>query len=279
MKHSYQQLLFNALKLLGLIVVTFFIYAGEFALAEDSSEVRKQLFQKAQATFNQAQQLTGNERKLVMLKAASQFSSLVEDKGIENGYLLYNIGNSYHEAGEKGKAILYYKRAKRLIPGFSDLDFNLNTAKQELNTISESKNWWSDIVKSVVFWHYMFDYTTRRALTILAFISFWLVLAVSVSVKSVIIRGGVIASLAATIAFGSSFLVSGYQINVVTSGVIIEQQVQVRKGPGISYEPIYEQPLSEGTEFDLVEVHGEWWKVKLLNEDEVWVKAADAELI
>lgn len=261
-----------------LIVLFISLLFSSHSLAESNAD-KKLLFQKAQATFNQAQTLKGNERRLVMLKAASQFEALVLGHNIKNGYLFYNIGNAYFEAGEKGKAILNYRRAERLIPGFSDLQSNLSSVKQDLSTPEAQKSWWGDIVKSVAFWHYMFDYSTRRIASAVVFVLFWLCLALMVLYKSGILKALTVLWTVLTLALGSSYLISAFELNVETAGVVIKQQTMVRKGPGASYEPMYSQAISEGTEFRLLEVQGEWWRIKLANNDEVWIKAIEAELI
>ena len=271
----------NRLKFIRLIfyaVGILFLGYSQTVLAEASKE-QKQLFQKAQATFSQAQTLSGEDRKFMMIKAANQFEALVTDDHIENGYLLYNIGNAYYEAGENGKAILYYRRAERLVPGFPDLQANLQTVRQQVKAPEAKKAWWSEIVKSIFFWHYIIDYSTRMVASIVAFVLIWFFLILAIFFRSALIKAGVVSSLVITIAFGSSFLLSAYQLHLVKTGVIVDSQVQVRKGPGVSYESIYEQPLPQGTEFDLLETHGDWWKIRLLNGDEAWVKGSEAEII
>ncbi len=46
------------------------------------------------------------------------------DQGLESGNLYFNLANSYFKKGELGMAILNFERAKRLIPGDSDLKAN-----------------------------------------------------------------------------------------------------------------------------------------------------------
>lgn len=60
-------------------------------------------------------------------KAAELYRRLY-DAGYYDGNLLYNLGNTYFKLGLKGRAILYYERAKRLIPGDADLKANLSYA-------------------------------------------------------------------------------------------------------------------------------------------------------
>ena len=51
-------------------------------------------------------------------------------QGIKNPYLYYNIGNAYIKAGDIGRAILWYERAKKEIPLDPDLRFNLEYARE-----------------------------------------------------------------------------------------------------------------------------------------------------
>lgn len=72
-------------------------------------------------------------------KAASIFEALA-GSGIRNPDLFFNAGNAWLKAGETGKAVLWYERAKLLSPGDPDLRFNLEQAldkvtdKEELQT-------------------------------------------------------------------------------------------------------------------------------------------------
>ncbi len=243
-------------------------------LADELSEA-KAIFSEAQATFSKGLEQDEENKHYTMLKAAGQFQTLIDEFGIVSGALYYNIGNAYFEAGDKGRAILNYRRAERLIPGFTDLKNNLSQARQDLNLPAENQSWWSGIVKSVLFWHYMLDYADRRTAFIVAFVAFWVLLSVMVFYRSLLLRTGIVATLIALIGFGGSFLYSSYLLYFVPSGVVIEHQVIVRKGPGKSYEKFYEQALPGGTEFRFLEQQGDWWKVRLLNKEEVWLKNSD----
>ncbi|MEG1611807.1 MAG: tetratricopeptide repeat protein [Alistipes sp.] len=50
-------------------------------------------------------------------------------QGLASGKLYYNIGNAYFKEGNLSKAILFYNRAQRLIPGNVDVNYNLDVAK------------------------------------------------------------------------------------------------------------------------------------------------------
>jgi len=59
--------------------------------------------------------------------AANIFETLI-NQGETNGYLYYNLGNTYMRLGNKGSAILNYLRAKLLLPRNENLDANLRYA-------------------------------------------------------------------------------------------------------------------------------------------------------
>ena len=52
------------------------------------------------------------------------------DHGVESASLHYNLGNAYFKAGDLGRAVLSYSRARRLAPDDEDLIHNLNFARQ-----------------------------------------------------------------------------------------------------------------------------------------------------
>jgi len=51
--------------------------------------------------------------------------------GLESGPLHFNVGNARLRAGDRGRAVLAYERAWRLIPGDADLAANLRFAKED----------------------------------------------------------------------------------------------------------------------------------------------------
>jgi tetratricopeptide (TPR) repeat protein len=60
--------------------------------------------------------------------AAQEYEQLLRS-GLESGNLYFNLANAYFKAGERGRAILNYERARRLMPGDPDLAANLSYAQ------------------------------------------------------------------------------------------------------------------------------------------------------
>ena len=239
----------------------------------------KKVFQEAQTTFEKALTLKSETKQKQMLKAARQFVAIMAERDIKNGYLYYNIGNAYYEAGKKGKALVNYKRANRYLSGLEELNNNIQQVTSDLEINIVSKSWWQNFKKDLFFWHYIIDYHSRRVVFIVTFIAFWALMCVMVLKKNIVLNTIVMAVLFATICFGTSFLISFYQIHYLKEGVIILEQTETRKGPSLSYEAFYQQPLKEGVEFRLIDEQNNWWKIELENGDKMWIKQSSAEII
>ncbi|HWR82542.1 MAG TPA: tetratricopeptide repeat protein [Candidatus Deferrimicrobium sp.] len=62
--------------------------------------------------------------------AAIEGYSEIQQAGVESASLYFNLGNAYFKAGDLGRAILYYHKARRLDPSDGDLLTNLEFAGQ-----------------------------------------------------------------------------------------------------------------------------------------------------
>jgi len=76
--------------------------------------------------------------------AAAQYEQLLA-AGLESGNLYFNLGNAYFKAGDVGRAMLNYERARRLMPGDPDLLANLAYARS-LADVSEDVPVWTRLL-------------------------------------------------------------------------------------------------------------------------------------
>jgi tetratricopeptide (TPR) repeat protein len=85
----------------------------------------------------------------------------LHDQGFESGNLYYNIGNCYFKKGDIGRAILNYERARKLIPGDSDLASNYSYARSLIkgDTSKASTPWFKRLFIK-------FEFLTINGLTI-----------------------------------------------------------------------------------------------------------------
>src|SRR5262249_51298460 len=73
-------------------------------------------------------------------EAAAQYEQILND-GLASGNVYFNLGNAYFKAGDVGRAILAYERARRLIPGDPDLMANLGYAPSLAGAAEEPSVW------------------------------------------------------------------------------------------------------------------------------------------
>jgi uncharacterized protein YgiM (DUF1202 family) len=65
----------------------------------------------------------------------------------------------------------------------------------------------------------------------------------------------------------------------ILEGVVIQDDVIVRKGNGEGFEPQFVEPLHQGVEFTLIETRGSWYHIRLPNGEQGWLPASAAALI
>lgn len=109
----------------GTLSLAFLICLAFGQLAYGSSETSgtnpEKIFEQANSAYQKGD----------FIKAVGLYQQL-SGQGYLSGNLFYNLGNAYYKLGVKGRAILNYERAKRLIPGDADLRANLNYALAEV---------------------------------------------------------------------------------------------------------------------------------------------------
>jgi SH3-like domain-containing protein len=62
-------------------------------------------------------------------------------------------------------------------------------------------------------------------------------------------------------------------------GVLVANDVVVRKGNGEGYDPKFRQPLHEGVEFKVIERRGGWLRIELADGNQGWVRVREVELL
>ena len=127
-KKKVSKIMYNKYKYL--ISILLFILGMNISYAEIDAEIdidissnkqAEKIFNNATMLYNKAM-LNNNkeERKELFIRSATLYKKLINDYSIINGYIYYNLGNCYYNAGEIGKAILSYRLAEKLIPNDDD---------------------------------------------------------------------------------------------------------------------------------------------------------------
>jgi len=262
------------------------------------------LLQEANAAFHGANAAAGPEAGRPLYdKAILLYEKLLEQGGIQNAKLYYNLANAYllrglgdgargsspvtrgpdHESRvtehDLGLAILNYRRAARLDRSDVNIQKNLAFARSRrvdrIEVPAERR-----VLETLFFWHYDFSLPTRLVLACVSFAALCLVLTWTIW------RGrGSVTSLAAVLCavLWLGLLTSGLAETKrradTREGVITVSQVVARQGDGPNYPPSFKDPLHAGTEFELLEHRPGWLHIRLSDGAEAWIPDTAAGLV
>ncbi len=211
-------------------------------------------------------------------KAVMRFLRIAEEGGVKNGRLYYNIGNTYFLMGDIGRAILYYRRAKLIIPGDSNLGQNLAYARSlRKDKIDEKQQ--KKVLKTIFFWHYDFSRQTRLVLFTAFFALVWILAAFRLFIrKGVFSRGAILFAVLTALLLGS-LLVDELGSTPESAGVVLAPETVARKGNGENYQPSFKDPLHAGTEFTIIENRDDWLHVELVDGRDCWIPKNSADTL
>jgi hypothetical protein len=196
---------------------------------------------------------------------------------IENGPLYYNLGNTYMRLQQVGKAIAAYRKAERLIPGDEQLSANLQYARKLRRDQIEAEGE-KTFLQTVFYLHYRFPVGTRVGIALSAYVAFWLAMLIRLR-KPILVPKWIAATLAVVwLTLGVSVAVSMRDAGQITDGVLVNNDVTVRKGNGETYEPQFDRPLHEGVEFKVLTRRGGWVRMELPDGNRGWIRQSDAIL-
>jgi hypothetical protein len=207
-------------------------------------------------------------------KAADQFESLAKS-GIRSGPLFYNLGNAYLKDRQLGPAMLWYERARHLMPNDPDLRFNLQYARLlAKDAPEESTVSWLHIL---FFWNF---YLAESMVVLLALGFngfFWLLLGIWYLTR----RPG---SLKAAIGTGAAALIfvmtAGANIHAAKhpfQGIVLPDQVSIRSGLEDNSTELF--LLHAGARVRILEQRGEHYLVRFSAEKIGWVNRSRVGLI
>ena len=261
------------------LLLTAWLLCGGAAL--QAQEDPAAVFANANELFRQANQLrAGNPQEASRLYrgATLRYENLLEERGIRNSKLHYNLGNAYFQLGDIGRAILNYRKAERLDPGDQNVQRNLEysrtTRKDKLDSSGEGQ-----VAETLLFWHYSFSPGTRTRLFAGAWLAFWLVLLLRGLGKAWVPRELAIGFGGAAVLLLGSLAYYAIVERRTPAGVVVVPDTVARQGDGQTYEASFEDPLHAGAEFLVMEERPDWYRVELPDGRRCWLAARDVELI
>ena len=224
-----------------------------------------QKFQQARQTFDEA---AAPEE---FLTAAALYEEIL-DRGVVSGAVLYNQGNAFMQAGQRGRAIAAYRRAKRYRPRDPYLDHNLRYALGTDDPAAAVDVNGRPLVEYLLFWQNWLSYPGKFYLAAAAAVVTFIL-----GLLPFFLRRRLFARLAAggaavTLLLVFSAMYDWYRYDYIVRGVVVAQDVVARKGYAATSEPAFTEALAEGTEFQLVGRRNAWLLIRIAAGKEGWVE-------
>ena len=208
-------------------------------------------------------------------QAAERYEQIASS--IQNGAVYYNLGNTYFRLGNRGKAILNYERAKRLMPRDKDTNFNLKVAKAR-NVDS------FDLVKPLSGFSLLHGSLHPNEIVWVGLIPYWIAAICLITIQFTQHRRFQQALRYVLLIGGITWLISlsvlGLKIREsnLPYAIVVANKVMVRSEPDLRSETIA-FPLHEGTKVQLQEERNDWVKIYLPDENSGWLTADAIEKI
>ena len=263
-----------------LVVLPIFLLAfARPAFAVLGQDQAQELFAEANRMFRQAGGHTDPREAFGLYQSAAlRYERLIEEGGIQNEKLYYNLGNAYYRSGDFGRAILNYRRAQALAPSDSNIRQNLEAARAaRTDRFSEPTE--TRVLRTLLFWHFDLSFGVRLALLACFSAAFWGLAALRLfrpgraPRPALAIVGGIAAALLLSVAF------EGQSVRDKDVAVILAGESIARKGDGANYEPAFTEPLHAGAELRVLERRGDWVQGELPDGRTFWVQSRDVETV
>ena len=203
------------------------------------------------------------------------------DEGLESGELYYNLGNTYFKRGELAPAILYYERARRLMPGDDDLLDNLALARSmtagDIDPrprfwLFRAADWWVGLLpRAALIWLVALAYVTALAGVVLVVLR-------PASRPAIWARRTALTASAMTLVFGINLLVRELGLGAGEEAIVMAEAVEVQSAP--SDDPALQIFVAyAGTKVVVDRRSDEWAEVVLEDGAVGWIRAAQLALI
>lgn len=208
--------------------------------------------------------------------ARGQYEAII-NLGVHDSAIYINLGNTYFQLHDMGRALLNYRRAQVIAPRDTLLNAHLARVRSTRLDVQGDETVLVDSLAALTTSSLTGDELRWLAFSLWGlFFSVVLVAIVRVRWRD-ILRGPLIvlgiALLWALILWGSRSYATQYR----HPAVILEDQVQVMSGPGEDYLPLYD--LHAAAEVRILEQRGDWVRFALPDQQQGWVRREALESV
>ncbi len=238
------------------------------------------LLQEANTAFQAANAANNPDAaKPLYDKAILLYEKIIDQGGIRNAKLYYNLANAYLLKEDLGRAILNYRRAEKLDASDLNIKKNLSFARSRRADRVETSTQ-RRVLETLFFWHYDFSLKTKALLACLFFgtLCAALTLIVRLGRGSITFVTAVLSGVLFLCLF-TSLLIQARQEAGTRYGVITAAEVVARQGDGPNYPPSFKDALHAGLEFELVEHRPGWLHIELADGADAWIPDDTAGLV
>ena len=248
-------------------ILIFFVFCLAFlceggvlseALTRDSGA---DTFFRANKEYSAGQKAIAEKREQEAVEKFEHAAQLYEKllgSGFINGQIYYNLGNAYYRLGMSGKAIIYYRRAEKLLPRNPDIKTNINLLKSDF-VDKASILQLPEILKIVCFWYFFLNLNEIISITIYMYLALMTSILSFVFIKVQWLKNIIIIFASCLLVLIISLGIKAYSQYSIERGVVIADESKIRYGPGEEYEPRFE--VHEGAEVRIEEKKDKWYKV------------------
>ncbi len=206
-------------------------------------------------------------------EALEKYLKLME-LGRTSGHLYYNMGNTCYRLKSIGHAILYYERARILMPGDADLEYNLRYVRNLAKDVIEEN---PDILSMIFFWLDSITLNEAYWAFIIMNIIFWSSLIARQFIKEEWTYYLTIIFLIVWIIFGASFFKKWRDIKSDDRVVILAEEADILSGPESNDTILFKLHTGAIVRFEREE--DGWMLIRLPDNKRGWVDGKSAELI
>lgn len=204
------------------------------------------------------------------VEAIKLYENILKDGQI-SGKLYYNLGNAYYKNDEIGKAILYYEKAKQLMPDNESLLFNLKLANVKVKDRIQMPP--DSFVMKL---HKTFINIFSLPIWAVIFSSFLLTASILFFLQTLItkMKGKFVQNTIVILIFVAIFTIypiySKYSIEELNQkGVLINSYGEVYAAPDGESTKLFN--IHEGTLFNILDSDGNWLKIELIDGKQGWL--------
>jgi len=202
-------------------------------------------------------------------ETARDLYTRILDRGIRNGSLYYNLGNTYFRLGRTGKAIEYYLSAKEWIPRSEDLEANLRYAREEREDRIDSAAPGS-VLREIFFWYHRMSLPEMVRTFLLCNLIFWSTAVARLFFRRPFLRAVLLFSLFIGLTMGVTAATRYIQTRLHRPAVIVVPEATVRSGMDPESTTLF--VLHDGAEGWVDRTRDGWVLFRLPSGKKGWLK-------